>query len=92
MLSLHVVYQGHDQEDEGSDEHESLSRDVSQEVVMVPEADTIVDPWAVMVEPFYTFVADTAVTRSVSSHRFTVRAQKDRIKHLHQLKEWNSFG
>jgi hypothetical protein len=52
---------------------------------MVAKADTVVNPWAVVVEPFNTSVANTAVARPVSPYYFTIRAEKNCVELFHHL-------
>jgi len=59
---------------------------------MIRHADAIIDPWAVMVEPFDTLVADAAVARPVSSDDFAVRTQHHWIENLHHLHEGHALG
>ena len=42
---------------------------------MILDANTIVQPWAVMVEPFYTMTADGAVPAATGSNRLTIGAE-----------------
>ena len=49
---------------------------------MVINANTVVDPWAVMVKAFYTTVADSTVLGSVRSQNLTVRAHLTRMDFL----------
>ena len=41
---------------------------------MVVDSDTVVNPWAVMVESLDTLLANTAVARAIGSHYFAVGA------------------
>ena len=54
---------------------------------MVIESNAVVDPRAVVVKAFTASIADTAVTRPVSSDYLTVRAQEYWIELLHHLHE-----
>ena len=49
---------------------------------MVSNADTIVDPWAVMVVPFNALVADATVTRSRGSNDLAVWTELYRVNKL----------
>ena len=49
---------------------------------MISSADAVIDPWAVMVEPLYTLVADAAVTRPLSPYDLAVGTQQDWVKIL----------
>ena len=58
---------------------------------MVPHADTIIDPGAVMVEALHTVTADRAVATAARSNGATVRAQhsaidiKEHLAEVHRL-------
>jgi len=56
---------------------------------MVVEADTVVDPRAVVVVTFYAALAHVAVAGARSANRLTVSAKHRCIKHLHHLNERN---
>ena len=43
------------------------------EIVMIPEADTVINPRTVVIKPFNTLMAHSTVTRSGSVDGFTVR-------------------
>ena len=50
-----------------------LRTDVHNEIVMIPEADTVINPRTVVIKPFNTLMAHSTVTRSGSVDGFTVR-------------------
>ncbi len=56
---------------------------------MVPNANTIIDPRAMMVKPFDTSIADCAVSASCCSDNLTVRTQLSRIKAIQQVLKIN---
>ena len=56
---------------------------------MIASADAVIDPWAVMVEPLYALVADTAVTWPLRPNDLAVGTQKDRVKVLKHGEEWD---
>ncbi len=41
---------------------------------MIIDADTVIDPGAVMIKAFYALIANTAMTRPLSSYNLAVRA------------------
>ena len=55
--------------------------------MVVADADTVVDPGAMMIESFHTFVANTAMSGSGSSDNLTVGAKKDWVKVLQHVLE-----
>ena len=55
--------------------NERLEDDVDQEVRVVPETDTVVDPWTVMIESFDTVTAYLAVSAATRSDCAVIRAQ-----------------
>jgi hypothetical protein len=57
---------------------------------MVLDANTVVDPLAVVVEAVDTLVADVAVTGVSSAYHFAGRAEHVRFKLLYQLQEWDA--
>ena len=58
---------------------------------MVVQTHAIVDPRAVVIKPLNAPLANTAVSRSISAHYFTVSAEKYRIENLHHLHEVRCF-
>jgi hypothetical protein len=46
----------------------------SHEIVMIIDADTVIDPWAVMIKAFNALIANTAMTRPLSPYNLAVRA------------------
>ena len=54
---------------------------------MIVYANTVIDPWAMMIKSLDTSVANTAMTGSISSHDLAIRAQKHRVKDLHHFHE-----
>lgn len=58
---------------------------------MVVDSDAIVDPWAVVVEPFDTFVAYTAVSGSVGPYDFAISAEQNWVKDFHNIHKRHSF-
>ena len=55
---------------------------------MVPDTDTIVDPWAVMVKALNTMPTDTAVSTATCANRIAVRAELCAfylLKHVHKV-------
>ena len=59
---------------------------------MVVKPDAIVDPRAVMIKSFDTFVADAAVAGSVGANHLTVGTEEHWVKNLHHLHEGDSLG
>jgi len=58
-----------------------------EEIVVIFDSNTIVDPWAVMIESFDTLVAYGAMSRSCRPNNLTLRAEIDRIDISQQLQE-----
>lgn len=54
---------------------------------MVVQADTVVNPWTVMVEPLHASVADAAVTGAVCPHGLAVGAEEHWVENFHELLE-----
>ena len=52
---------------------------------MISNANTIVDPRAVVVKPLYTLITDATMARPVRSNDFVVRAKQHWVKLLHHL-------
>jgi hypothetical protein len=48
-------------------EKKVLKNDISKEGVMIPDSNTVIDPWAMMIEPLYTLVTYSAMPRPGSS-------------------------
>lgn len=51
-----------------------LEEDIQKEVVVVAKTNTVVDPWAVVVEPLYTMIANRAVSAATRADHIAVRA------------------
>jgi hypothetical protein len=47
---------------------------------MIAYSNTIIDPGTVMIKAFYTLIADTAMTRPLSSYDLTIRAKQYWVK------------
>jgi hypothetical protein len=61
----------------GEDANQS-SNDRNQEAeehLMIPSADAIIDPWAVMIKSFHALIADTAMPRPLSPNDLAVGTQ-----------------
>ena len=59
----------------------------AQECVVVFDSNTVVDPRAVVIEPFHTLVADCAVSRSSCTDYFAFWAQVNWVDVMQQLEE-----
>jgi hypothetical protein len=68
-----------------------LESDVCQESVVVPDPNTIIDPWAVMIESFHTLMADCAMSTSDGSQNFAFGAKLSGVEIFHKLDKFNSF-
>lgn len=58
---------------------------------MIVQADAIIDPGAMMIEPLYALVAYTAVAGAIRPNNLTVSAQEHRIENLHHVHEVNAW-
>jgi hypothetical protein len=59
---------------------------------ILPGANTVIDPLAVMVKALYASVADEAVARVRCASDLAGGTQSVGVNLLHQLQEGNSFG
>ena len=50
------------------------------EISVIADTNTVIDPWAVVVESFNASVAHTAVSRPVGPYYLTVRTEQNWIK------------
>lgn len=58
---------------------------------MIMKTDTGVQPWAMMVKPFYTFITLNAMTRPAGTNYFTIGAQRSTVEHFQKTHEFYSF-
>ena len=58
---------------------------------MVVDADTVIDPRAVMVKALDTPLANAAVAGAVRAHNLTVSAKQNGIEDFHHLHEGNTL-
>ena len=72
-------------------QNQQQSCDENYEWIVVADTDTVVDPGAVMVKPFYTYVADSTVLATRCTDHFAVRthlAWMNFAKQFHKRKFW----
>ena len=67
--------------------HEEHRHNELVKVVMVVNPDTIINPWAMVVEPLHTALAYRAVSRATRPNHEAIRAQLSRVSHLEQVQE-----
>ena len=60
-------------------------------MIMIFQANTIINPGAVMIISFDTSIANTTVTSSCSSYNFTFGTELQWINNLHECQEINIF-
>ena len=56
-----------------------------EEITMISPTNAIIDPRAVMVEPLYTFIANSAMPASWHSDDFADRTKRGGFKNIHKL-------
>lgn len=92
-MVLNVAFTEHHDEgdtalNEARYEKSCLAKDVEPEVVVIADADAIVDPGAVVVKALNTLTAHRAVPTTTRSDRTTVRAKLcafNIVKHIHKV-------
>ena len=87
IMSIHAeVFVAVEVEDEGNKcrtKQQQHGGEEAHENPVIIQADAIVDPGAVVIEPLHAPVANAAVARTVRPHDFTVGAEKHWVKYFH---------
>ena len=74
-----------DQRNDRYEEKSSHRSEEEHEHAMVVKANTVINPWTVMVKAFDTPVANAAVAGAICADNLTVGAEKNRVEDLHHL-------